>query len=248
MQTKDSEVQREKNYAVILSAMRTGSTLLKALLGSAPDVSHLEEINFQKFQADDAAEQINALSAEPVVVMKRPAWFHEVHNYPRLPAVPEVKKIILIRDVYPTVLSCRKMVFRKHHNFFHYVSDPWLVLHYWLPVYERLYELKEGWGDTCCVIRYEDLTADPIHWTAQLFDFLGSEQKEGVNEYARLEEAEWKWGRDDGGPRIQQLKVLPPRPITYEDKCLLRCIVKSRRVNALREKLGYPDLSDQLEE
>ena len=49
----------------------------------------------------------------PFAVLKRPAWYHEVFSYPRLPAVDSVKAIILVRDIYETIVSLRQMTFGK---------------------------------------------------------------------------------------------------------------------------------------
>ena len=66
--------------------MRSGSTLLKALLAEAEDVSNLPEQNFQKFVGDaQAAETIARLDEHPIIVLKRPGWYNEVGNYPRCP-------------------------------------------------------------------------------------------------------------------------------------------------------------------
>ena len=42
--------------------MRSGSTLLKALMAAAPDISSLPETNFQKFQSADAKAKISYFS------------------------------------------------------------------------------------------------------------------------------------------------------------------------------------------
>ena len=57
----------------VASTMRSGSTLLKALLAEASDVSNLPEQNFQKFVSDaQAADKIAALDDNPIIVLKRP--------------------------------------------------------------------------------------------------------------------------------------------------------------------------------
>ena len=70
----------------VASTMRSGSTLLKALLAEASDVSNLPEQNFQKFVSDaQAADKIAALDDNPIIVLKRPGWYNEIGSYPRLP-------------------------------------------------------------------------------------------------------------------------------------------------------------------
>ena len=46
-----SHFRKRKKFVLLLSTMRSGSTLLKALLANAPDISHLPEVDWQQ-QAD----------------------------------------------------------------------------------------------------------------------------------------------------------------------------------------------------
>jgi len=229
---------RDKTAVLILSTMRSGSTLLKALLATAPDVSDLPEINFQKYRKP---EKLNRLSAEPIMVLKRPAWFNETHSYPKLPPFPGLKKIVLVRDVYETVESLRKMVFRKAAGKLDGAGNRFLAGFYWRRVTENLLALTEAGDPDTLLVKYEELTADPIRQTARLFRFIGSEQAEGTDRYSPPS-YEWKWGRDDGGKVIQTLRVRAPKPTTYINEVLLRVIRNSAGLAALRAQLGYPDI------
>lgn len=226
-----------RSVAVIASTMRSGSTLLKALLATAEDISDLPETNFQQFRGEQARQRILELATSRIVVLKRPAWYHESKCYPRLPAT-EVKAILLVRDVYETVKSLQKMTFRKAHAWFSPLVNSWLV-GYWANVMEQLLQLR-GQANAK-MIRYEDLTEQPIACTAELFAFLGSSRHEGADAYGKPEHYDWKWGKDDGGPNIKTLKVQPPKRHGYEDKKLLRTILKSDRTLQVRQQLGYSD-------
>lgn len=223
----------------IASTMRSGSTLLKALLAVADDVSDLPEVNFQALADADGMERMRALSDRPILVMKRPAWFHEVASYPRLPPFPNRKTLLLVRDVYDTTTSLRKMVFRKAAPLTGSIGNRFFVHHYWAGVMRRLLELAEA--PDCLVIRYEDLVADPINETARLFRFIGSSRTQGTDTYNPPGYA-WRWGRDDGGQIIRSLKVRPPHPPDYRDTALLRCIQNDPDIPGLRERLGYGPL------
>ncbi len=118
--------------------MRSGSTLLKALMAAAPDISSLPETNFQKFQSATAASEIASLCDERIVVLKRPAWFNETKRYPKLPNVPNAKRVIIARDVHTTTASLRKMVFRKVESWAPRSIDNWFANKYWAPVYANL--------------------------------------------------------------------------------------------------------------
>lgn len=223
--------------------MRSGSTLLKALLASAPDVSDLPETNFQAFATKDQHERLYQLSDEPILLLKRPAWFNEIGRYPQLPDVPRLRKIVLVRDIYDNVLSLRKMTFR-HVPFLIKtgIGNQFFCARYWHDTNARLQQIANEDPENTVFLRYEDLLADPIDHTARLFAFLGSSQTEGVNSYNQPANYRWGWGRDDGGSTIQSLKVQPPRPKTDIDQKLLACIQSSPSALKLRSQLGYADL------
>ncbi len=233
-------VEASKRVVLILSTMRSGSTLLKALMASADDVSDLPETNFQSFGPDDRA-RVGALSDRPIVLMKRPAWFHEIRRYPILPKLPNVRSLVLVRDVYETVRSLRIMMFRKAAPAFEGLCNRFLAETYWAGVTERLVDLAEHGGASFRLVRYEDLTRNPVAETAALFRFIGSEQKEGIASY-KPSEHPWRWGRDDGGEVIRSLEVRPPRPTDYANSHLLNVISRSPRIASLRSRLGYGPL------
>ncbi|HAY83201.1 MAG TPA: hypothetical protein DCY79_25625 [Planctomycetaceae bacterium] len=233
----------EPSIAVIASTMRSGSTLLKALLAEAPDISNLPETNFQKYHGHpQALEELGKLDEHPILLLKRPCWFQEVRRYPRLPTVDNVKTILLVRDVYETVVSLRKMAFRQFAGTLGPWANRFLIQGYWAGVMRRLNEVHEADGASTCVVRYEDLVRDPIATTASLFTFLGSERTTGTDTYSQPEDYQWKWGQDDGGPKIKTLQVQSPKPHGYPDRALLRAIHRSSLALQMRQQFGYSDL------
>ncbi len=232
-----------RKLAVLLSTMRSGSTLLKALLAQAPDVCDLPETDFQRYADCRRVGEVWTLGEEPILLLKRPAWFNETRRYPRLPAVAGVRRIVLVRDAYANLVSIRRMVFRHL---------PWLVRtglgnrffaeRYWAGVNGRLLGLVQADPGHTRLVRYEDLQAEPERVTAELFAFLGSAQRDGIKSYAPPADYQWSWGRDDGGPTIRTLEVQPPKPPDYADERLLAAIKRSDAVRLLRRRLAYPDL------
>lgn len=232
----------DKRVVVLLSTMRAGSTLLKALLAEADDVSNLPEINFQRFWSPHRAwQQIVALHQSRIILLKRPAWYHEVVSYPRLPAVSSLKAIILVRDAYATIVSLRQMTFGKLAVCMAPLVNGYMV-QYWARVTERLVELHDELGDRASIVRYEDLVAVPRQTTRALFTFIESRRTMGVESYREPENFQWQWGRDDGGPKIRSLRIQPPPPQRYEDRTLLQAIRRSKRAQHVRERLIYPAL------
>lgn len=234
-QTKDPT---DRTIALELSVMRSGSTLLKALMSAAPDISSLPETNFQKYQSRNARAEISELCDERIIVLKRPAWFNETKRYPILPNVSKAKRVILARDVHTTTASLRKMAFRKLEPWIPKAADQWLANRYWAQVYHTLHDRFPDNGTTNFWIRYEDLVEEPIEWTEKLFRFLGSERTEGVDSYPPPEGYDWKWGSDDGGDKIKSLSVQAPK-IPQSSWDILERVKRLDLVAKVRTKLGY---------
>ena len=227
-----------KSFALVLSTMRSGSTLLKALLSFPDDVSNLPETDFQKLQGPDAMEKAAALAPEPIILLKRPAWFNEGRRYPKLPNIPQAKRVILARDVHPNLLSLRKMAFRKLEPLIPAWVDDWMAVYYWSRVYDSLLERFPQSDPMNFWIRYEDLVADPIRHTKALFDFIGSRHPSGIDSYAKPGSYDWKWGTDDGGEKIKSLKVQASPPKADALKILER-VSRIEEVQRTRRALGY---------
>lgn len=242
-QNQSMQLSSSKTVAVVLSTMRSGSTLLKALLASAPDVSDLPETNFQAFVDPAQHNRLYRLSDEPILVLKRPGWFNEIDRYPRLPIGLNLRKIVLVRDVYENVLSVRKMAFR-HVPFLIKtgIGNRFFCKRYWHDTNARLRQITEADPKTTLQLRYEDLLADPITHTARLFAFIGSIQTQGIDTYDHPSTYQWGWGRDDGGDRIKSMQVQSPRPQAYTNRKLFDAIKSSPEVLKLRSQLGYADL------
>lgn len=236
-----------KSYVFILSTMRSGSTLLKALLAEAPDISHIPEFNFHKIREARHLRKLHQLSDKPILVLKKPAWFNEVHYYPRVPGLKRSKIIVLVRDVHHVVKSVKKMSLPRFESLAPGWVDDWIASSYWARVYRRLYSKFGPHQNHPHVIwvRYEDLISDPVQVTQQLFQFVGSAQEDGVSAYSTPQHFEWKWGKDDGGSTIQTLKVQPPGPESHQKRQLLQRMRRIRRVQEVRALLGYSNPEPQ---
>jgi len=228
----------DRVIAVELSAMRAGSTLLKALMAAADDISSLPEINFQKFTGPDARPRIEALCPERIVVLKRPAWFHEAGAYPRLPEVAGLKRVLLARDVHTCVASLRKMAFRRLEPLVPSAVDRWLAERYWARLYANLRSRFPPLENTNFWLRYEDLCERPKETTAALFAFLGSERTEGTDRYPPPANYDWRWGSDDGGPKIRALSVQPSR-VSPRAAAAARRVFPLPATRRTRRLLGY---------
>lgn len=231
---------RSRCLAVIASTMRSGSTLLKALLQEAPDVSKLSEINFQRYAGrPERLAEMWELDPRPILLLKRPAWYHEAGRYPLLPPVPGLRVIALVRDCYDTVQSLRRMSLGPAAAWSGWIVDQWLALRYWRKVTERLLTLAGEQPERIRLVRYEDLVADPVGITAGLFRFLGSSQSSGVDRYSPPQNFRWRWGTDDNSPQIRSLRVQPRRTGPPPENRLSRWIAEHPELHPLRQQLGY---------
>jgi hypothetical protein len=227
-----------KTVCMIVSPMRSGSTLLKALLAEAEDVSNLPEVDTWRYKRCNRYAvygHVARLCREPVVVLKRPGtpWI------PLPPSFLRLKVIVLCRDLAGVAASVEKMTAKAHDVF----TEPWTredAVEYWCVVYEDILANERLWQHDVRLLRYEDLLADPLGTTCDLFEFLGSKQRQGVDCYRKPEKYDWQWGTDDGGETIRTLKVKRvPRedgsipPPGWEKHYALP------RVERLRDKLGY---------
>lgn len=176
----------DKQVVLILSSMRAGSTLLKALLAEAPDVSHLPEVDFQRYCDPANWEGLAALSDRRILVLKKPAWLADA-AYPGVTPFEGVKKVVLIRNPYDTVGSLRRMLQLNRPAEVGRYPFPVLVEDYWCRVYENIAANPCLAGDTTALVGYEDLVMDPVRVTRGLFRFIESQQQDGVRTYHKPE-------------------------------------------------------------
>ncbi|OAV43688.1 sulfotransferase [Lewinella sp. 4G2] len=225
----------KKQFVFIASAQRSGSTLLKALLAVAPDVSHLSEVPFHYYH-HFTAWQLKALSDKPILVLKKPSWAGE-KNYPTIPPVGEHQVILLIRHPYETLISTGKMYAALQPDFWERWNYHRLLYEYWLPTYESILTHRLVGMPHTTIVRYEELTEDPIAETQRLYQFIGSRRTEGTDTYQKRSE-EWTFKEDDGSDRIKSLRV-QPAPIDRKNDELLSLIENEPRVNDLLDQFGY---------
>lgn len=227
-----------KTIVVILSSMRAGSTLLKALIAEAPEASHLQETDFRKFYSEKHGfdDRIYRLSEKRILVMKLPYAFHDMAEVRPCPKGRNVKIIVLVRDVYSVVESIWK---RKEEMQSSHMTKSDLV-DYWCESYESILKSIEPVSADLFFVRYEDLTTNPREITKKIFRFIGSKKGGGVENYHEPKDFEWRWGFDDGGGNIKKLTVIKSlgNP-EQDDKELLQIIEQSPRVHSLRKKFGY---------
>jgi hypothetical protein len=230
-----------RQLVLIASTMRSGSTLLKSLLAYAPDVSGLNEVNFQRYAGRyPKLDEMWGLAPQRILVLKHPAWFHERARYPRLPGIANRRVIVLVRDVYPTVESLRRMTLGRFAGPARPQLDRWLAKSYWQPVTRRLLELYQKSSADVRLVRYEDLIARPQELTRELFEFIGSVQSVGTDIYSVPNHRKWwRWRVGDNSPKLRSLRVQNLKPSLESNLRLAELIEADTSLTTLRRELGY---------
>ncbi|MFB6453876.1 sulfotransferase [Chitinophaga sp. Hz27] len=214
----------------IISTMRSGSTLLKALLATRDEISDIQEVHLSRW--------MEIKSDKIIKVVKSPAYYNE-YFYPIMPDV-DSKKIILIRNPYDTITSLKEMNNLVDGGKLNILNE-YTLLGYWIRIYENIMAKIDLNASDVFVIRYEDLVSDPINRTAAIFSFLGCSDCTGVNTYSRPVDYTWEWGKDDGGEVIKQLKV-QDLVRKRDDIALRELISNSDKVRRIMTHFGYESM------
>jgi len=222
-----------KTVVLIMSSQRSGSTLLKALLGEAQDISHLPEVDYTQYGNNSyyVYRKVYFLSKKRIIVLKYPGATTKL-----VPALDRIKICILVRDAYGVVHSLQKRYKNTEHR--DRTQAEWL--NRWCRINQRILNSVRSMNIDFCYVRYEDILRNPRATTKKLFIFLGSEQTEGVERYHEPKDFGWKWGKDDASEKLKGLKVVQERSNEKaQDDELQDIIENSQEAQSLREKFGY---------
>lgn len=222
-----------KTIVLVMSSMRSGSTLLKALLAQAEDISHLPEIDYTQYGSNSyyLYQKAYFLSKKRIIVLKYPGVAVKL-----APGLDRIKVIVLVRDTYGVVQSLEKR--NKDTELKTRTKTDWV--NYWCRIYQMILDAVGAINTNLCFVRYEDLLKDPKAATKKIFAFVGSQQTEGVERYQEPQNYRWEWGKDDGSEKIKALQIVPEHPGGKEmDHELQGIIENSHDARSLREKLGY---------
>lgn len=216
----------------IFSAARSGSTLLRAILGAhshlyAPPelpLGHLEvhagtrwiQVSLQELQLAPADLQamlwdrlladLLARSGKPVIVVKTPS---NVLHWQRIAACwPDARYIFLLRHPGAAV--------RSLHTSWSQQWQPGQDSGYDAAVARGLrYMTKVQEARTAlpgATVRYEELTADPAATTRRLCEFLRLDFEPQMLDYGRFSGNRFATGLGDASGKIRSGRVQPPAP------------------------------------
>lgn len=233
-----------KTFIFCLSPMRSGSTLLKALLGQAPDIAHLPEYDFQRYHRHPLRWYHHAARQSPLprLLFKLPAPVRECTRYPLLPLPSTLPRahfhyLVLVREPAPTIASLLKM-HAEQQILTDFSAADWLA--YWGATYTSILRYLETLrqhtpAPSIRFVHYEQLVANPLATTRDLFAWLGSAQQEGVAIYTPPDGGTWRWGKDDAGTKIHSAQV--QRPSTPPPDEIVALCASHPQVAGLWERL-----------
>lgn len=219
---------------LVLSSMRSGSTLLKSLMAQGEDVSLLDEFHFIPYANHNKYffyYLVSRLSDKPIIVLKKP--FNNVAaHFPLYGKTPlsDVSNIVLYRHPYETLISLKAIQRRKQYGVF---NDEQCVA-YWADTYEAVFNNIDP-GQETLFVRYEYLTEQTEYVTRRIFEFIGSAHVGGAERYG---DYGWKAGQDDDSDKIRSRtihKAVAAGPDV--DPGLYLALQNSHRVRELLERL-----------
>lgn len=224
----DPEIDRLLTEPVfILGSVRSGSTLLRVLLGShsqllAPHESHIRrlQVRFQTKLAERAMAELDldatalehllwdrvlhrelAKSGKTSIVEKTPS---NAFVWRRLAQCwPDARFIFLLRHPVSVVRSWHEASAGRRS----YEAATADALRY-LNAVE-----KARCGLSGLTVRYEDLTADPERETRRICDFLGVDWEPEMLEYGQRANGDFREGLGDWKDKIRSGTVQPGRPL-----------------------------------
>lgn len=210
----------------VFCSVRSGSTLLRVVLNSHPQVFAPHEVHLRHLRVREATERVTEAmralglnhgdlehllwdrvmhhelqrSGKQIFVNKTPGnafiWRRIAKCW------PEAKYIFLLR--HPLAIATSWHGIRPRFNLDEAARD---VLHLMNFVEEARRELS---GLT---VRYEDLTSDPLGETRRICEFLDVPWTPAMLEYGEHDQGRFKAGLGDWGEKIESGRVQPTRPL-----------------------------------
>ena len=236
-------VTRRKRAVYIVSSVRCGSTLLKALLGAAPDVSHFGEQRPSMYPAEQHGQRsifyasyadLCAMSPKRFIVLKQPyglGHYLKKLKYPVLPPWP-AKVIVLFRNPEDVNASIQE-VFRTTNTSRKFTDEE--LMQFQHRYFRMIGDFLETTRQDVFLTSYEQLVADPITVTREMFRFIGLPHQPGTDVYDQGQ-ASWEWKTDDGGPLIRSRKVVSrPTLAVWRDPDTFRRLSKAQTVVEFEE-------------
>lgn len=215
----------------VFAPIRSGSTLLRMLLGShsqlhAPHELHLRGVKVHLVKRN-SVKAMNELGLDEAALeyllwdrvldreLQRSGKKHIVNKTPSdvfmwrriVECWPDARFIFLLR--HPLAVARSRQAYHSNQDL---ETNAAKVLGYMTALEEARRELP---GLT---VRYEEVTADPEEATRRMCTFLGLQWEPGMLEYGRHEDGLYVRGLGDWSEAIQSGRVQPARPLPPDDE------------------------------
>jgi len=199
---------KNKQFVIILSTERAGSTLLTHLLGQANDVSRISESNlFVLGKTNRFLRYYKALklSKKRIIVLNFLAPLMSADFYPDIIRLNRnIKAIFLFRTPSAIVNSIQRL---EKIDLDQPLRTKKELFKYWLSINKSiLSELRRVKMDYY-TLSYEELCNHPEEITRQIFKFISSEKKTGVSAYFESVYSEWMWEKGSSSEKLKSIKV-----------------------------------------
>jgi hypothetical protein len=229
--TKMANARLVPSPVFVICGVRSGSTLLRVLLNSHPEICaphelHLRftRVTFDKPYAEVAMKELDldrdelehllwdrvlhrelVRSGKRILVDKTPA--NATHHERLLDCWPDARFIFLLR--HPASVVASLMESRADRELEPTIREA-------LAYMNGVEEARKAHAGL--VVRYEDLTADPKAVTKQICAHLGVRWHSSMLEYGRSEHGKFKAGIGDWSIKIRTGKIQPGRPLPEADE------------------------------
>jgi Sulfotransferase domain. len=205
----------------LLSSVRSGSTLLRAVLDSHSQVHSPHETHFRRLQVVAKTPPVRqALEADDLnlVDLDHLLWDRLLHRSLQRSGkrilVEKTPSNVFIVDRLSTVWPAARFIFLIRHPLA--IARSWSAadpaqrpmeraVSHTLAYMEHLQQARERFPGI--TVRYEDLTGDPVTETQRLCEFLGVEWESGMIEYGRAKHGRFEAGIGDWSERIHSGRI-----------------------------------------
>jgi hypothetical protein len=228
----DPKVDRLVREPVFLcSSVRSGSTLLRAILDSHSRVHAPHETHFRRLQVTLATEPVRqAMQAMDLNArdLEHLLWDRLLHRELALSGkerlVEKTPSNVFVVDRLKTAWPEARFVYLLRHPYS--IASSWhegrpearpmaKAIPHTLDYMTHLERARTRYAGL--TVRYEDLTADPAGETARICDFLGVPWEPDMVEYGRHDHGEFVAGIGDWRDKIRSGTVQPGRPLPDPD-------------------------------
>lgn len=265
--------QRDNRQAFVVASSRSGSTLLRYLLDTHPDLycppeTHICEVTDRIFKAavvlfprDEALALAGGMPAEIMLRAAhrrgKAAWcdksISSVNHLDLLRAAfPHAKFICLYRhalDVASSALDLMRTAKLEAYGFEPYIRESpgdllAAVLTYWCDCVERALQFERDYPTRCLRVRYEDMVTRPSEIADEVFDFLDLDRQPNIVD--RVFAVPHEMGPGDFN--IVLSHDFDPSSVGAGRALRLKGITQSlaQRIDRLHDELGYPTLVSTL--